>query len=365
MTTTIAKYRQVVANPFSNATNQPKLPDGKAVSSMGEHRNLVASFSFGEHNDYDIIISPRFETPIFVASVADDPAGGGALVKAPLSFNDSSSLINCWNCQTAPAAGTPQQISMINSLEVSKWRMVSQGCRITLTNSTDDNDGWFEAFRFSPNRTSGEYLTSFEPAAAAVGDSVKIKTSVYDDMFGNRDTGGNTAEFQYNMASRTNYMTGKLRNIHKYTWINKPSVNDIEFKELTSITLTNPDDKPPGAEPSTYGAYAFQDWDYDVIWIRVHGRGMPATANGPNPGANVGDGCCRPTNLMFHLAQNNEIIYGEQNVLHNYMTRAPMYKSISLPAMRYGGRGVYGGRGSYGGRRTYKKGTRKNPIYIG
>lgn len=304
----VAKCRQVVRNPFSTATNQPKLPDGKANSSMGGKRHCVGTIDFGEVNTMDIIISPRADTPIFWSSAKRNANDGNQFAVAGKGdFADNHPLNRAFE-----ATGSTTQIKQNDAAEISRWRLVSQGCKLTLTNSTDDNDGWFEAFRFVPKAGTPNYISS-----TTAGSPIGISTVPRTDLFGNRPLGTTaqpiTADFDMNLASKGQYVTGKLRNLHRYVWTNRPHSNDVEFKSMAQELLVASTSVNAGINPNNVET-AFHDNDYDVIWIRVHGRGIPANAQG---------GCCLPTRLMFHVCQNVETIFSEQNLLHSFMTKAP------------------------------------------
>lgn len=312
---TYSAYRKVISNPFSTATNQPKIPDGLVPASMGAKRNLVGELDFEQWGVWDIIISPRYDTPIFVSTAAGKgptaattgppatpAAPGGPVMFHSYTMNDNHPINSAYD------GVDPVKITTNESSEISKIRLVSQGTKITLTNSTDDNDGWFESFRFTPHKDQNTYATGLGVA----GQKYSMLATPGAEMFGNRDiTTANT--FNMNLASKSNYTTGKLRNLHRYTWVNKPCVKDVEFKDLPSSMAVSTGIAQV-AQDNTWASLAFQDWDYDVIWIRVHGRGIdPALAAG---------GCCLPTKLMFHLVQNIECVFGEQNLLHSYMTKS-------------------------------------------
>jgi len=306
-----SKCKAVIANPFSTATNQPKIPDGKAPASMGGKRNLVTQIDFDENDTFDIILSPRFDSPLYYAS-----ARQAASTPTPVKAGGATGFVD--NHPFAKAfkeTDTAGEILQDPAAEISKIRLVSQGCKLTLTNSTDDNDGWFEAFRFSPSADNSTYITNesqigtdtWNPGATPKADSLFGNKDVANAIDANRD-------FSMNLSSKSNYVTGKLRNLHRYTWVNKPTTKDVEFKNLATRLLTG---IPVNDTDHTrsYANLAFQDWDYDVIWIRVHGRGIPAVQQG---------GCCLPTRIMVHIAQNIECVFGEQNTLHTFMTKSPV-----------------------------------------
>nr|UOF82350.1 capsid protein [Cressdnaviricota sp.] len=344
---TFAKCKAVVANPFSNATSQPKIPDGAVPASMGAKRHLTHVINFNTENTIDIIISPRYDSPLWYSS-STRKAGGDPIVGGAGDFEDNHPFAKCW-----ASDGAADKIVQLPTAEISKIRMVSQGCKLTLVNSTDDNDGWFEAFRFQPNWEQTRTYATLD-ASATAGTAYTPKATVTNSMFGNRPVPTATTEFNMNLASKANYVTGKLRNLHRYTWLNKPSTKDVEFKNLGTDLRTG---TAPGSTRDNYTGTQFIDPDYDVIWIRCHGRGIPQDAQG---------GCCLPTSIMAHICQNIECVFGEQNTLHSYMTKSPLQtgwkRTGSLPYMSL--RKPYKGKAKKKMGKTKKKTPRLQTVWI-
>lgn len=303
-----SKCKSVISNPFSTATNQPKIPDGRAPASMGGKRNLMTTINFDQYDTWDIIISPRFDTPIYYATETRATNAATPVIDGIGTFMDNHPFTTSY-----VSTDSTTQAKQNTSSEISKIRLVSQGTKITLTNSTDDNDGYFEAFRFAPGKSSQTYLC--QAATGTAGEPYLQQTKVATDMFDNnvRPAVEDGSPFVMNLASKGNYVTGKLRNLHRYTWVNKPQVKDVDFKDLP--TNLNVGAAPTATSITSAAAVAWQDWDYDVIWIRVHGRGIPTAQQG---------GCCLPTKLMVHCTQNIECVFGEQNLMHSFMTKSPV-----------------------------------------
>lgn len=337
-----AACKKVVSNPFSTATNQPKIPDGRVPLSLGSKRNLVTTINFQTANTVDIIISPRFDSPIYFASAErSTTTPTDPLVEGAPNFNDNHPFAKAWT------SVTDTEIKQVGAGELSKIRLVSQGTKVTLTNSTDDNDGYFEAFRFSPQKDGSTWI--MKNADATPGTPYQPQAFVEATMFGNKAE-TSTEEFIMNLSSKSSYVTGKLRDLHRYVWTNKPTEKNITFTDLPlhlSVGAQLEGETTAYAAPIT-----FQDWQYDVIWIRVHGRGVDTAANG--------GGCCLPTRLMIHLVQNAEFVCGEENTLHSYMTKSAItkgykYANMSSPYMRLRS-GTY--KKSYK-RKSYKKPARR------
>lgn len=301
-----AKCAAVVKNPFSTATAMPKIPDGKVPASLGLRRNLVTSVPFGEDSVYEMILCPHLSSPIYIGTQVNDGTNLVPKVRVNPKFGDGP--IGEYTVQTGAATA-----KMDVDKEVSKWRLVSQGLKITLVNSNDDNDGWFEAFRFTPNYNAENWEYEGTPTAAAALPNVILKGT----QFGLRRN-PNT----YSIADQGNYVTGKLRNIHRYTWTNRKVEKDVDFKELSDLPTLSTGDM-------TDIRTQLLDKDFDCIFLRIHGRGVPS---------GTATNCCRPTELMVHVAQNLEYIAGERNSLHKYMTKSPggYSRRIYSSPMMYG-----------------------------
>lgn len=287
----------------SNASTQPKIKDGAVNASMGTRRNLVTELDFGKEKVVDIFISPRFDCPLEALGSTNDTSI--QLIKQ-YPFQDNHPFAKAYK-----RAGSNTEISCDSSAEISKIRLVAQETKITVTNATDDNDGWFEAVRLTPQKDSLSYGTRAQ--GGNQGDPYDYIATCRSDCFGNRDYTAGT-EWEPNLSAKGSYVTGKLRNLHRYIWANKRVTRACEFKDLP-IRLTcgtTAQDQSVDTTTNITSNVAFQDWDYDVIWIRVHGR--------PAPASTTAGSCCHATNLMIHLIQGVECVFGEQNMLHSYMT---------------------------------------------
>jgi len=300
MSTERSKCAAVVRNPFSTATAAPKLMDHKALRSLGMRRNLVKSYDFGAENDYDIILSPILDSPMYIRSAANT-AAGDVTAKAGGDIPVFGTDVNLMSWKKMDPAVEPKtDVGQDTKTEVSKWRMVSQGMKITLVNSADDNDGWFEAFPFTPN--FGFPAIRHTTTRAGI-DALTKDTPVGMSAFPPGEYGLNdkTELNGWSAADKQGYITGKLRNINKYIFANKRNNRDHEFVEVPTAAIYE--------QIPTFLA----DKNMTCWYIRIHGRKEPATASD----------CCKATKLMVHVAQNIEYIPGEQNVLNRYATKAP------------------------------------------
>jgi hypothetical protein len=158
-----------VFNPFSNATQQPKFPDGEMNHSLSRRlKNTKAvEMAIGATNGvmHCLIIPSLGVLACFRNSNSDKSVGAAPInvLGAPnqtVGFN----LIN-------RGAGTSQFINPLGSIE--NYRIVSQGMRLTQINNEEENDGWYEAVRL-PSENNPEYYKSWPMADAFITDATVV-----------------------------------------------------------------------------------------------------------------------------------------------------------------------------------------------
>lgn len=188
-------YKQlaVMLNPFSSATDVPKIPDGSYTESFGERLNHISTIAhdaattkvtnFDFIKGVQIIFRPNFDFPY----IAID--GTGAL-KFPT---------NGTNHVAGDADPTTYEIytkDLVDKSSIKSIRIVSVGYRIQLMNNADDNEGYFSVGRRNP--TSG--IPAWEKPEKLNG-----------------------------------FVCGKLRDIHKYQFNLHPTGRSFE-----NLTLESP-----------------------------------------------------------------------------------------------------------------------------
>lgn len=302
----------VMVNPFSQKTTDPKIPDGNCTHSIGQR--LQSASQVTQYDDYmDILIYPGLQAGVTVLGCTD--AAGTATARKDFYYQSHVKL-NRTSATTNPVDYT----QALN--RVSRWRMVSQGVQLSLTNNADDNDGWFEAIRFVPPEDETS-LTSWEdPEPIGVPGSIitpNQRIIVPDNtLFGVRP--------KTSLVNHPSYCTGKVRDLHRYIWRLNHFDNSHDFNRI-DLTYklyeggASPD-SPSGFTNNLIEENAandeisgnFIDRRRDAIFIRIHGRG----ANSITPS----NTCSQPTKVLVHLIANQEIIYSEGETLSRYQTRA-------------------------------------------
>lgn len=258
---------RVYADPFSIATSNPKIPDGKATSSAGIKLQAVTEFVNDGTGTMDFVMFPGINCGLIGFSISNDPLNYKTM---PFS-NHISFTEDAGNVSVADGSN-----------KISKWRTVSQGVRFSLVNNSDENDGWWEAIRWSPR----EDFLDFFLAESADDPTHRIYAPV------NLVTG--------NMVEHPSYTTGKLRDIDKFLFQLKANTDDHEFHRLRESYITDTQTDVMHIQEDLI------DHSFDFVYLRIHGR--PSTDGNP------------PSRVMAHLVSNQELIYDEASFLKRFQT---------------------------------------------
>lgn len=266
----ITRHLAVYHNAFSTASTGAKIPDGKSYHSTGLRLQAVKEFTANTNGTMDFLIFPGINNGMIAAGVTDNDASWGM----PYSSH----------CVIDPEGDNYVQA---DETRILRWRIVSQACKFTLTNNSDENDGWWEAIRIQTHGGTGE---GFKLVLHGDGRTV----------IGPATTGqipGITLGSFPNLVEHPTYVTGKLRDIHREIFDLMPMGADHDFQRLDQ-----------GVFSATEITSNFCDSEnYDAIFVRIHGRGGTGT----------------PTRVMAHMVSNQEVLYDENTSLARYHTESP------------------------------------------
>jgi len=237
----MAAYTKSLLDPFDKTINQPKLLDGKVARSSGIRLRATGEITC---------------------------AGVGTTYVA--LFPGVSNVI-AWQVDELLGPSTPQPFAghldtPTDRTNVKSVRTVGAALRLSLVNSADQNEGYWEAARIPTNHLD----FTFEGLTSAV--------SMPMGGTGNVD-----------LSNYSTYLTGKLRDIHRYQFKLNAIDNDIKFSRLV-------------VEPPTVESLVSDQWD--TIIIKIHGR-VEAGA---------------PSQLMYDCISAQEVIYKENTALARLMT---------------------------------------------
>ena len=313
-------------DPFSNAQLNPKVPDGKPILSSGRRYQKTINRTVGGplHEAY-LLLQPCITTPAMLHYRQYTPAIAGA----------SETLIQTnlgWLNHLAPQytrVATNSRYNLDETNIIKKWRVVSQGVHITLMNQSDSNDGWWEAYRLNTPCNTNRYVMGER-------DTPSLLNGHQIMLFPKGERWRATGNPVHKQGS---YTQGRLRDIHRVAFTLNPNTSDHDFCDV--INTVQQAQSPPdigtldgngetnvwkdvegdividrmtkfadNAENRDFIS-GLVDMDFDSLVVKMHCRAESNPASG------------RSSNLLIHVVQNLEIIYDEDAIDHQFMTRSP------------------------------------------
>lgn len=263
-------YTKSLLDPFDKGMSQPKLLDGKVARSSGIRLRATGEITCNSTGSTYIALIP------------------------------GSSNVLCWRVDDDPAVPevTPPpfqgHLDTIPDREnVKAVRTVGTALRLSLVNSADQNEGYWEAariptsnldFKFTmtdpgdpgdPDPAGDGSLPAIPPTDPTYSSSVSMPLGSLD------------------LSNYQTYLTGKLRDIHRYQFKLNAIDNDINFQRFV------------GAEPFPTNNFVSEQWD--TIIIKIHGR------------VEIG----APSMIMYDCISAQEVIYKENTALARLMSTSP------------------------------------------
>lgn len=236
-------YTKSLLDPFDKGMSQPKLLDGKVARSSGIRLRATGEITCNISGSTYIALFP------------------------------GASNVLCWRVDSDPlvAEVTPVEFqghldTIADRANVKAVRTVGTALRLSLVNSADQNEGYWEAAR--------------------------IPTSALDFSFSGTGTSLAQTLGNLDLSNYQTYLTGKLRDIHRYQFKLNAIDNDIDFSRILT-------------EPPEVSQFVSEQWD--TIIIKIHGR------------VEVG----APSMLMYDCISCQEVIYKENTALARLMTTSP------------------------------------------
>lgn len=325
----LGKQLAVYQNPFSLATNNPKIPDGKCSLSAGQRYQAVESFVSSTNDSMWFVLYPGLNAGLAVAGSGSDKI---------LTYNNDT-------LGGSNATGTAASIGAFPGATqaIAQWRVVSQGIKLSLVNNADENDGWFEAVRLTLSSEAARWRMSLPntpfSASSKWGQSNTLAIRPEIDYPNQSIMGVPRSAFVENAT----YRTGKLRDIHKHAFVLKADTNDHDFVQIngqhSSDASTLFDESNGQFLPASMHAQRLSDQlvdhSMDMVVIVVHGR----VAGSPTAPQN-------PSQILAHLVSNHEMCYEPTTQLARFHSESyDATKSItSMPKVSYGGKVPYGRR---------------------
>lgn len=258
-------YTKSLLDPFDKGMSQPKLLDGKVSRSSG-----IRLRATGE--------------------ITCNGAGSTYIALIPGASN-----VICWRVDSDPMIPEVTPVPFAGHLDTipdrdnaKGVRTVGTALRLSLVNSADQNEGYWEAARIPTSNLDFKFteLTPFVAGNGTPGDPGEFDTPATYNTAASMGLGS------LDLSNYQTYLTGKLRDIHRYQFKLNAIDNDINFSRILT-------------EPPTVDQFVSEQWD--TVIIKIHGR------------VEVG----APSMLMYDCISAQEVIYSENTALARLMTTSP------------------------------------------
>jgi len=252
-------YTKSLLDPFDKAISQPKLLDGKVPRSSG-----IRLRATGE--------------------ITCNGAGSTYLALIPGASN-----VICWRNDNDPTVVEITPVPFQGHLDtvadrenIKGVRTVGTALRLSLVNSADQNEGYWEAARIPTSALDFRFTDTMVPDPQdPTGPLIPATNTAVSMSLGSLD-----------LSNYQTYITGKLRDIHRYQFKLNALDNDINFSKILT-------------EPPVVDQFLSEQWD--TVIIKIHGR------------VEIG----APSMIMYDCISCQEVIYKENTALARLMTASP------------------------------------------
>lgn len=270
-----AQLKQMM-NPFANTTGDPKIPDGAVQLSLGQPYNIVTPIATNG-NKLSILLCPGIYHYAFYAQNNVD----GIIVNPEREMRVNIDALNAEaGFLETQAGGQP----------VNKWRVVSQGMKITCPNNSDTIQGWWEAIRVHPPWDGRGW--ELDPPLMGARNAIHPRTT------SGANEGFDTiwAEAPILANSRT-YQTGLVKDLHKHMFYLQHCNPTHDFQTMQYDDSTS----------SNEGQLAQMAYDSGMDWIllNIHTTGA--------------------IQLVCHIVQNLEFLPPTNDPLIPHLTECYNY----------------------------------------
>lgn len=323
-----APHHAVRMRPFSTATSQPKIPDGELTSSLSRRLQNIKEITNGlNQKTMHVFFSPSLGVPLVVSHTQEGTDDRPSSSSKPSFIGFPGQNVG-FQVQSA-ASNTPTwpivadgDYHIKNLSSFAKWRIVSQGLRMELNSTAEENNGWFEAIRFNWRRHQNDL--SFTPLDG--GKTTNLLGVCADpEQLVDRFKG-------FALVEQPGYKTGLLKDIHKYEFALHPQSSTHDPVNLDdSWDITTPTDFGMNGDKTTLDAIDGSlvagrimdqtvDPNMDWIYIKIHPRQNTASA-GNNGSA-----------LIMNVVQNLEMAFNPESDFASFQTTNKKDKKTGMVA---------------------------------
>ena len=291
----IKNQLHVLHNPFSDKTSQPKIPDGKANESLGFATQSVQEIANAQGEDImHILLYPGMNSGVVIDNAAQ--ADVGARTYYIPTFFGSSGV----DWDDAVDGGTAT-FNVRGQDNYALWRLVSQGLQLKLLNPVDQDDGWWESVRVTPELTNVDWrLTTGNNSSQPGGNNGTIApVGLIKSLLS-----------QQTLSNEQSYSTGLLRDLHRvqfechgqkdfHDFIHQRNEIRLASNGITAIDKTTDFETQfaLGAPDPVDVIEQFVDTSYDMVYLRLHCRANTGTT--PNLGSRFHLNCISNQEVVF------------------------------------------------------------------
>ena len=223
-------------NPFDTSNGQPKWPDAKATYSIGRRHQATSEVTL---DDYVIILFPGCVNWCVAIKPHENTPDDTTEVWANHSTNISFNYAFATSPRLAPDA-TQLPLATALNWEVGldgfvSWRPVSYALHCQLINTTDRNEGWYEAVRFNRNSLIEPWAV-IGGRGSALGNGNYIKGTPHFHNGGLiPDAGALRRINSCNWDEHPSYITGELQDIHNAVFQLNCIKQDNDFQKIQPV----------------------------------------------------------------------------------------------------------------------------------
>lgn len=275
-------YMETLINPFSVVLKFPKLLDGEIKNTAAIKLRSTGEIVCSDTLATNIILFPGLTNVLCYCTVPD---GSDQTLTPNVNLIETEGTIFKRHLST-PA----------DRMNVRLARLTGAGVRFFLTNSAEEDEGYWEACRLT-NHSDVSFVTDGANNTAAV-----IAKALATD---------------FDLANTPTYQFGQLRDMHKWVFKLNSEDNDHKFSAVQGLNA--------GTDTGNNNVTALTDINqWDMIFIKVRGRRSGAKSV-----------------LRFDSVSNQELVYVEDSPLSRMMdetARDPNiegyleYSRVELPA---------------------------------
>jgi hypothetical protein len=284
-------YMETLINPFSTTLKSPKLLDGEIKNTAAIKLRATGEIVCSATVNTNIILFPGLTN---VICYCNQPTG----LDNTANPDTTNVLID--------GAVFKKHLSTVNDrAAVRVARLSGAGARFFLTNSAEEDDGYWEACRLTNHHAVSDFFFKNDNAGNLGAGVVKALSTDFD------------------LANNVTYQFGQLRDIHKYVFKLNSEDNDHKYSAVSGINTA--------VDLGLNNADALADIDqWDMVFIKVRGRRNALS----------------PSVLRFDTVANTELVYAEDSPLARMMEESPRdpnidgflsYSRVELPAFQASG----------------------------